>query len=72
MKMSLGATYSLELHEEALAADVDVERIERLHLVELLGGQVALAKRRHPEVDDDVLTRVPQNRQSKVLMRTRP
>ena len=38
-------------------ADPDVERVERLHRVELVGGDVALAQRRHAEVDDAVLER---------------
>ena len=33
----LGADVLLQLHEPALAADVDVERVERLHRVDLVG-----------------------------------
>ena len=50
----LGADVLLQLHEPALPADVDVERVERLHRVDLVGAEVALAERRHAEVDDGV------------------
>ena len=42
----------LQLHQEALVADVGVQRIERLHLVQLLGRDVRLAQRRHAEIDE--------------------
>ena len=42
----------LQLHQEAVAADENVQRKVRLHLIDLVGGQKALAKRRHPEIDD--------------------
>ena len=43
----------LQLHQPALLADVGPQRVERLHLVELVGGEEALAQRRRPEVADD-------------------
>jgi hypothetical protein len=47
----------LQLHQEAVLADVGVQRIERLHLVELLDGDVRLAQRRHAEVDEGISQR---------------
>jgi hypothetical protein len=41
-----------QLHEQAAVADPDVERVGGLRLVELVGPQVALARRRHPQVDE--------------------
>src|SRR4029453_2783473 len=40
----------LELHQPALLADVGPQRVEGLHLVELVGGQERLAQGRAPEV----------------------
>ena len=40
-----------------MLADARVQRIERLHLPEALGRNVALAQRRHPEVDEGVAQR---------------
>ena len=45
----------LELHEEALAAHVGVQRIEGLPGVERLRRDVALAQRRKTEIDEGVL-----------------
>ena len=42
----------LELHEKAVAADIGGERIERLHRIELVLCEIALAKRRHAEIDE--------------------
>ena len=42
----------LQLHQEAVAADQNVQRKVRLHLIDLVRGQKALAKWRHPEIDD--------------------
>src|SRR5690606_15131739 len=42
----------VKLHEEAVLADERVERVEWLHLVELLAGQEALAERRLAEVNE--------------------
>ena len=42
----------LQLHQEAIAADEDVQREIWLHLVELLDREEAFAKGRHPEVDE--------------------
>ena len=42
----------LQLHQEAVAADENMQRKVRLHLIDLVGGQEALTKRRHPEIDD--------------------
>ncbi len=47
----------LELDQVAPAAHEHVQRIERLHLVELLLREIALAERRHAEVDERVLER---------------
>ena len=44
----------LELYEQALLADPHVQRIEGLHRPQLLQGDVALAQRRHAEVDERV------------------
>ena len=41
-----------QLDEQALVAQADVQRVEDLRVVEALRGQVALAKRRHPKVDE--------------------
>jgi hypothetical protein len=45
----------LELYEEALPADVGVQRIEGLAGVEILRCHIALAQRREAEVDEGVL-----------------
>ena len=45
----------LELDEQAAVADPHMERIERLHLVQPLGRDEALAERRGAEVDEGVL-----------------
>ena len=42
----------LQLHQEAIVADQNVQRKVRLHLVDLIGAQEALAKRRHAEIDE--------------------
>ena len=47
----------LELHQQAVLADPDMQRIEGLHLAEPLRGNVALAKWRHAEVDEGVAQR---------------
>ena len=47
----------LELHQQAVLADLRVERIERLHRVGAVGRHVALAQRRHAEVDERVAQR---------------
>ena len=44
----------LELYEQALLADPNVERVEGLHRPKPLRGNVALAERRHAEVDEGV------------------
>ena len=46
-----------ELNEEASLADEDMERVERLHAIELVGSQEGLAKRRHPEIHERVMQR---------------
>jgi hypothetical protein len=46
----LGRDVLLELDQQAAVADPDLERVERLHLVGLVGGEDALAQRRHPEI----------------------
>jgi len=53
-----GAHVFLELHQEALIADVSVQRKERLHLVKLVGRQKALAQRRHAEIGKGMLQRL--------------
>jgi hypothetical protein len=50
----LGSDVLLELHQEALLADVDPQGIERLHGVDPAGLDVALAQRRHAQVDEGV------------------
>ena len=47
----------LELHEQAALADLGVKRIERLHRVHAIRRHVALAQRRHAEVDERVRER---------------
>ena len=48
----------VELNEQALRTDPDVQRIEGLDLVELLGAKKVLAERRLAEVDEGVAERV--------------
>ena len=48
----LGRDVRLQLDEQALFADPDVQRIERLHVVELLRGEQALTERRLAEIDE--------------------
>ena len=55
MKMCSALTYCSSCTSQQLPADVDVERVEGLHRVELVRPEVALAQRRHAEVDDGVL-----------------
>ena len=50
----LGGDELLELDEQAALADAGVERIERLHRAEAVGGHVGLAQGRHAEVDERV------------------
>src|SRR5207245_1811573 len=54
----LGGNVLLELNQEAGSADVSVERVEWLHRVRLLRRDVALAQRRHSQVDEGM----PQRR----------
>jgi hypothetical protein len=42
----------LELDEEAALAHEDLQRIERLHLPDLVGPQEVLAQRRHAEIHE--------------------
>jgi hypothetical protein len=53
----VGGDERLELHQQAALADLRVERVERLHRVDALGWHVALAQRRHAEVDEGVAQR---------------
>src|SRR6266571_1210093 len=55
----LRADVLLELDQQAAFADVHAQRVERLHLVELVGAQVALARWRHAQVDHQVGERRP-------------
>ena len=55
MKISSGGDECLELDEVAALAHEDVERVEGLHLTDLVRAQEALAERRHAEVDDRAL-----------------
>ncbi len=50
----LGRHVFLYLRQEARAAHHHLERIERLHRVDLVGGEEALAQRRHAEIDEIV------------------
>ena len=52
MKISLGGDERGQLHEPAALARPDVKREERLHLLDLLRRQEALAEGRHAQVDD--------------------
>ena len=47
----------LQLHQEAVLADLRVQREKRLHVVELMGGDVRLAQRAQPQVDEGVAQR---------------
>ncbi len=47
----------LELHEQAALADLRVQRIKRLHRRDAIRRHVALAQRRHAEIDERVLKR---------------
>jgi len=47
-----GADEFLELDEEAVAAHIHMERVERLRLMPLRFGDIRLAQRRHPQVDE--------------------
>ena len=51
----LRADILLELDQEALAADQHMQREVRLHRVELVAREEALAQRRHAEIDERVL-----------------
>ena len=47
-----GRDVLLQLDEQALLTDVDMERIEGLHVVQVAFVEERLAQRRHPEVDE--------------------
>ena len=53
----LGGDELLQLHQEAVFADLGVQREERLHVVELMGCDVRLAQRAQPQVDEGVAQR---------------
>ena len=57
MKISSGVDERRQLREPAVRADPDVERIERLHRLEPIGGEEALAERRLAEIDHRQLER---------------
>ncbi len=42
----------LQLHQETRITHIRMQRIERLHLVQLVGRDVRLAQGRHPEIDE--------------------
>lgn len=48
----VGGDERLELNEVTALAGKDVQRIERLHPPKLVSAEIALAERRHPEVDN--------------------
>ena len=54
MKMSSALTYCSSWTSQQRAADEDPQRVEALDRVQGLGPHVALAQRRHAEVDDRV------------------
>ena len=58
----LGRDVRRQLDQQALRADPDVQRVEGLALVELVGREVALARRRHAEVDERVGELGPHSR----------
>ena len=64
----LGGDVGGQLDQQAPGADPDVQGVEDLAAVELVGGQVALAGRRHPQVDEGVDQLAPQSRQCGALM----
>ena len=51
----LGTDIFLELDQEALVTYIHVKGIERLNLIELIGGQITFAQRGHPEINQDVI-----------------
>jgi hypothetical protein len=50
----VGPLFLGELDEEALAADVDAERIERLGPAQGSRFQIGIGERLRPEIDEDV------------------
>ena len=46
-----------QLDQEAPIADIRTQRVERLHAIEILGPEEALAQRADSQVDDDVAQR---------------
>src|SRR5215469_8190962 len=48
----------LQLHQETFVADEYMERIKRLHFVELIQSKITLAERRHSEIDEGLVQRV--------------
>ena len=48
----LGLNVFVELYQEAIVSYKHAQRKVRLHLVEAVGAQKALAKGRHPEIDE--------------------
>ena len=65
----LGRDVRGKLDEQARPADPYVEGVEALGFGEPVGGQEVLARRRHAEIDEDVLERRPARATAK---RTRP
>ena len=46
-----------QLHEQARRADSHVKRVEGLHLIQLLGADKQLTRRRHPQIDEGLRER---------------
>lgn len=59
----------LQLDKEAGVTDKRVQRIVRLHLVELIGGQKTFTKRRHSEVKEGGRERRSTQQTESVLVR---
>ncbi len=54
----LGSNELRELHQQAVLADVGVQRIIRLHLVKLCSGDVRLTQRRHSQIGERMAERL--------------
>lgn len=55
----LGHGYGLQLDQKALGADIRMERIEWLHLLQLLGFNIRVGQRRHPKIHESMAQRRP-------------
>ena len=56
-KNRLGLHVFLKLHEKAVVTDEHMQRVERLHAVQLVGAQEAFTQGRHPEIHERMTER---------------